>query len=509
MQKVLPSLMAFILVISSCNFPGASNESPGEPSTETIEITDTKPTETIFPPSVDAASTSEPRPLQLDHQPLYWFAPLPPLSVNEGRPFIGSEDYMELFKEDAPWQSVAAQIQVFKLYGEWVAYKATDEELKTAIKNLKVRGLALAVEAGPLNAPPECGHGIEGFAGIEEGINIANRVKNAGGTIHLIALDEPYFFAHFYDGENACHWTAEKIASEVDIYIKEIRKIFPEVIIGDTEPLTGQADAQAYQDWLDTFRDINGYDLAFIHMDIDWSRSAWSDEVKAIEEHGNEIGIPVGIIYTGNAFDKSDDDWLRAAGERVKKHELANNGKSKHILFQSWNDKPDHSLPESNPLTFTGFINVYFSNKNDLGIPREGKGANLALEKPVRVSNLTGDSIGALAVDGDLGTLWSAGGFPPQSIEIDLGTEYNISEIRLTTSQYPAGRTVHVLKGKSADSGALFVQLHTFYGNTNDGDELVFKPENILEKIRYIRVETIESPSWVAWREIEVIGASE
>ena len=507
MKKVLPALIALLLVISSCNLPGTSNESPSEPPAETIEINSTKPTKTILPPSIDATSTPEPRPLQLDHQPLYWFAPLPPLSVDAGRPFIGSEDFMDLFKEDAPWQKVAGQIQVFKLYGEWVAYKATDEELKIVIKNLKERGLALAVEAGPLNATPECGHGIEGFAGIEEGINIANRIRNAGGTIHLIGLDEPYFFAHFYNGENACHWTAGKIASQVDVYINEIRKIFPEVIVGDTEPLAGQADAQAYQDWLETFRDVNGYDLAFIHMDIDWSRPTWSDEVKAIEEYGSEIGVPIGIIYTGNAFDKADEDWLGAAGERVKKHELVNNGKPKHVLFQSWNDKPDRTLPESNPLTFTGFINVYFRDKNSLGFPREGAGANLALEKPVRVSNLTGDSIGALAVDGDLGTLWSAGGFPPQWIEIDLEAEYNISEIRLTTSQYPGGQTIHIIKGKSADGGALFVQLHTFDGNTNDGDELVFRPETVLEKIRYIRVETMESPSWVAWREIEVIDA--
>jgi hypothetical protein len=414
---------------------------------------------------------------------------------------------MELFNENAKWQNVTEKIQVFKLYGEWVAYQATEEELRIVVTSLKQRGLAIAVEAGPLNASPECGQNIEGFAGIEEGIHIANRIKNAGGTIHLIGMDEPYYYAHFYDGLNACNWSAEKIASEINQYIVEVRKIFPEVIIGDTEPLTGRADAKAYQNWMDIFREVNGYDLAFIHMDIDWSRPTWSEEVKLIEAHGKEVGIPVGIIYTGNSFDKSDEDWLSAAGERVKKHELTNGGSPNHVLFQSWNDKPDYSLPEFESFTFTGFINLYFNDKKSLGFLREGAGANLALEKPVRVSNLTSNLIGALAVDGDLGTLWSAGAFSPQWIEIDLGTDFNIKEIRLTPSQFPEGYTIHQIKGKGADTGEQFVLLYTFDGNTKDGNELIYSPSPALEDIRYIRIETITSPSWVAWREIEIIDA--
>ncbi len=505
MRKVF---VCFILLIAAaCNLPETSTNSPSVTQSSTPSISN--PKNIASTPIIFSATEQTQKPMQLDHQPLYWFAPLPPLSVSEGRPFIGSEDFMDLFNEDANWKNAAEHIQVFKLYGEWVAYKATDTELKIVLANLAQRGLAVAVEAGPLNASAECGQNVEGFAGIEEGILIANRIKAAGGTIHLIGMDEPYYYGHFYDGTNACHWSAEKIATEINTYVNAVRKIFPDVIVGDTEPLSGPADAKAYQDWMDTFRKVNGYDLAFIHMDIDWSRPAWSDEVKSIEEHGKEIGIPVGIIYTGNSFDKTDQDWLGAAGERVKKHELANGGNPDHVLFQSWNDRPDFLLPDSELFTFTGFINTYFDNKEKLGFPREGAGANIALEKTVRVSNLTGDSVGALAVDGDPGTLWSSGGDAPQWIEIDLGAEYNISEIRLTPSQFPEGRTVHQVKGKGSDAGDLFILLHTFDRNTKDGDELLFLPDSPLEGIRYIRIETIASPSWVAWREVEIIDAGE
>ena len=476
----------------SCSLPHTPN-----PPTSTQQTTSS-----VTPPPV---VTETPPPLSLDAQPLVWFAPLPPLAVTEGRSFTGSDDFMALFEEDAPWQTAASHIQVFKLYGEWVAYKATDTQLKQVVQYLEQHGIALAVEAGPLNATSNCGQGVESFAGTEEGLNIARRIKSAGGTLTFIALDEPYYFAHVYDGPNACHWDVQKIAQDVDTYIQTIKGIFPDVMVGDTEPLTGGADAQAYMDWLDTFKSVNGYDLAFLHMDIDWSRTTWADEVIALQTHGKLIHVPVGIIYTGNAFDTTDEDWLSAAGERVKKLEIEKNASPDHILFQSWNDKPDHVLPETTEFTFTNFIDTYITDKSALGFKREGEGANLALGKPVRVSRQLADSVGALAVDGDLGTLWSAGSGPTQWIEIDLGAEYNIKEITLTTSQYPEGRTVHRVLGRSA--AGQFSELTKFDGNTVDGQTLVFTPPSPIQGIRFIRVETVASPSWVAWREIEVMDA--
>lgn len=489
MKKSLLIYALVMVAISSCNLP-VTNPSPFQ----TQPIAPAKPQPTNTPVVIEP---------DLDHHPLYWFGPLPPLPVVDGRPFTGSDDFMQLFKTDAPWEAAARQIQVFKLYGEWVGNHPGDAQLQQAIRDLNRRGMAIAIETGPLD-PDGCGVGIEGFSTINSALQNARAIKSAGGTLHFIALDEPYYYGHFYDGPNACHWTAEKIAQEVDEFIKAVRNIFPDVIVGDTEPLAGPAGAKEYQEWLDTFYRVNGYHLAFLHMDIDWSRTKWPDEVKAIQEHGSRIGVPIGIIYNGNASDKTDEDFLSATGERVKRLELATGVQPDHVIFQSWNDKPDQALPETEPFTFTGFINQYFADKAGLGYKREGEDANLALGKPVRFSNQTADLAGRLAVDGDFGTLWNSGGGPTQWIEIDLGAEYAVREIRLTVSQYPPGQTIHQIKGRSAD-GQFFL-LHTFDGATSDGDELVLKPDSPFMGIRFIRIETILSPSWVAWREIEVMG---
>jgi len=470
-----------------------------------------RPEETVAPSPTarpSAAPTAVATP-DLNPRPLAWFAPLPPMPTGPGREFIGSEDFLEIFDPNAPWAEAETHLQVFKLYGEWVAYHATDAELRLAVDAIRERGLALAVEAGPLDPPAECGQGIEGFAGTDEGRRIARRVLDAGGRIDLIALDEPLFFASIYDGPGACRWDAERVAAEVGEFIAVMREAFPDIVVGDTEPLAGSSTAASYTSWLETFRRINGYDLAFLHMDIDWGRPSWPAEVKRIEDFGRQFGVPVGIIYTGNFQDATDEAWLSIAGERVLRYEDQTGGRPDHILFQSWTDKPDRALPDGEPYTFTGFVRAYFEDRAALGIRREGAGANVAYQKTARVSSAYESQGGSFAVDGDPGTSWNSGGYPLKWIQVDLGRDYTIAEIRLTVAQSPAGPTIHVVYGQGSSTAGDFDQLHVFSGTTADSDVLSFTPDQPIAGIRTIRIETTTTPSWVAWREIEVIAAGE
>jgi len=484
-MKILRSLLLFfVLVCGACNVPQITTAHGNTPSSSPIP-----------------AITNTPPPIDLDHHPLYWFAPLPP---QPGGPYNGSDDFMDLFKPDARWERASASLQVFKLYGGWAVRDSSIFQLTTAIKAIRQRGFALAVELGPLNPTSDCGFQIEGFAG-EEGVETLKRIKSAGGQLNFIAFDEPYFYGHFYDGKSACRWTAEKIAKDVDLFIDQAHLIFPNVIIGDIEPVTGPADAAAYNSWLDTFRAVNGYDLAFLHLDMDWSDTRWPQKALAIEKHGDELGIPTGIIYIGNFQDKTDEAWTSIAGERVKRYELQSSGKPDHVIFQSWNDKPDHVLPEDTPFTFTNFIRTYFEDRSTLGF-KSDRSANLALNKPVRVSSQVEAYEGQWAVDGDPGTSWSSGAGPQQWIEIDLGAAYEIREISLLPSQYPPGRTVHRVLGKGPGTGGDLILLYTFEGETTDSLALIYAPPQPWQGIQSIRIETVTSPSWVAWREIQITG---
>ncbi len=129
---------------------------------------------------------------------------------------------------------------------------------------------------------------------------------------------------------------------------------------------------------------------------------------------------------------------------------------------------------------------------------------NLAYLKPVIASASLPEEPASNAVDENDSSQWGAGNDAPQWIELDLGASYQVTEIRLRVAQWPAGLTIHTVRGRSANGS--FSELHKFQQETKDGDWLIFIPEIQVDNIQVIRIDTLSSPSWVAWSEIEVFG---
>ena len=130
---------------------------------------------------------------------------------------------------------------------------------------------------------------------------------------------------------------------------------------------------------------------------------------------------------------------------------------------------------------------------------------NLALDSQVEASReiLIAHPAGD-AVDGSSESWWDTGGFVPQWIEVDLGRPSEIGMVRLITKQSIAGETRHELWGKSPQGE--YALLHEFGGITQDGSMLDFLPSAPLQDIQFIKVQTVSSTGFVAWREIEIIS---
>ncbi len=419
---------------------------------------------------------------------------------------------MDLFTMDAAWSEAARRVHVFKLYGEWVedvpwTVHASDAALAQVLADLNRRGIAIAVEMGPLEPSATCGQGIEGFAGVQAGVNIARRIKNAGGTLRYVSFDEPFAFASLYDGPNACQWTAEKVAQEVLKYIRAVRGVFPDVIFGDTEPLWTGVEVDKLKLWIDVYEAVTGSPLAFLHLDQDFTRPDWQLDTLQIETYARDHGVEFGVIYLGDSHALTDEAWLSSAGERVIAYEEQAGGRPDHVLFQSWHDHPDRVLPESEPYAYTWFINAYFEDRAALGFRTEGPGANLAIGKSAIASRVIPGFEVEKAIDGNSDTWWGSGAPAPQWIEIDLGSPYTIAEVNLLISQYPLGETIHNIYIRGPGTGDNYILLQTFAGVTADLDLLSVTITDPLEDIRYIRIETASSPSWISWREIEIIAA--
>ena len=129
---------------------------------------------------------------------------------------------------------------------------------------------------------------------------------------------------------------------------------------------------------------------------------------------------------------------------------------------------------------------------------------NLSLGASVRASRALPDESPEKAIDGLADTQWGAGFDATQWIEVDLGKPARISEIRLMVAQFPEGETTHIIKVRSANGS--FSEAVRFSQNTRSEEWLVFTPPAPLEDIQIVRVETTRSPSWVAWKEIQIFG---
>ncbi|NOZ93632.1 MAG: amidohydrolase family protein [Acidobacteria bacterium] len=131
---------------------------------------------------------------------------------------------------------------------------------------------------------------------------------------------------------------------------------------------------------------------------------------------------------------------------------------------------------------------------------------NLTLGKLVTASSSLAASPPEQALDGNLDTSWQSGEDPVQWIEVDLGRPSVVTNIKLVTDQYPHGDTRHAIWGKGAGASDEYQLLHEFTRHTTSGQVLSFTPPEPWRAIRFVKVETTSSPSWVAWKEIEIRG---
>jgi hypothetical protein len=352
-------LLVVVATVTACAGPATTGTPP--PATEASG----PPTSVVATSTASPVTSSTPAILDLSARAQVWFGPLPPLPPNSGLPFNdGSVDYLDIWQPDAPWSRAARRVQVFTMGAAFVKHYATDDQLKTVIEGVRRHGMALALEVGPLPGDHGCGVGVEGFGGVYT-LDDVKRIQNLGGRVDVVALDEPFAFGRFWDGPSACHWTTERIAQEVAAYMRQLRKVEPDVTVGDNEPIWRGITADDFGAWVDAYRQAAGEPLAFFHMDADWDRPDWPDALFATEQAMSDRDIPVGIFYNGGDA-TSDADWVALAMQRAFEYEQVRGGRPDHIVFESWFDHPDRLLPETDPTTYTGFMNRYFGERTTL-----------------------------------------------------------------------------------------------------------------------------------------------
>lgn len=111
----------------------------------------------------------------------------------------------------------------------------------------------------------------------------------------------------------------------------------------------------------------------------------------------------------------------------------------------------------------------------------------------------------SLSIDGSTNTFWSSGvgAVNNPHIEIDYGSDKQLSLIELVVNQWPNGQTYHAVSGRTSSGST--VNLGTFSSMTYDGQTLSLPVSNATP-VRYVQIQTTVSPSWVGWYEIRAYG---
>ena len=171
-------------------------------------------------------------------------------------------------------------------------------------------------------------------------------------------MDEPLYFGHFYSRQNACHSELPTLIQQVAQRVKEVRSVFPNVRIGETEPIMAvtQGGLAELEQWLDLYEQATGEPLSFMTLDMDWD-AQWRPRISAVVDLLRSKRVAVQIIYNGSGRATSDEEWTdQAVGrflafEAIRKPDVA--------TFTSWNPHPTHLLPESDSRTLTGLVYRY------------------------------------------------------------------------------------------------------------------------------------------------------
>ena len=299
----------------------------------------------------------------------FWFSPLIPAAWNN---MIGSVDYLDLFTPGAEWTTASSRIQIFKMYTQMISSNFpgsfSDATLQQIFSYLNSHNIALGLEFPPLTPTAACGMGVEGFAG-EFGFAVATRIQQLGGNLQYIAMDEPFYHGGVLNtGPNSCQWTPQQIAANAVQNIAQIRTVFPNVIVGDIEPVPGGTNwLSQYTAGIDAWRAAAGAPLAFFHFDVNWGIS-WKPALESIIQALQQRGIPFGIIYNGWTTDLSNAQWMSDAENHYAEWEAQGGTIPSHVIFQSWYPYPDHVLPESDPTALTYLIDSYFRQRTGLSL---------------------------------------------------------------------------------------------------------------------------------------------
>src|SRR5438477_10945947 len=146
-----------------------------------------------------------------------------------------------------------------------------DDILRNAFAKLARNHIAFAIEAPAqdwttLSHP--CGKGVEGYTDPGTAAKVAAKFKAFGGELAYVTMEGPLSAGYYARAAQACRSPIRDAAERAAAIMREYKKVFPNVVIGDVEPvpdLTKQPQwRQDFQQWRQEFQKVFGSPVAYL-----------------------------------------------------------------------------------------------------------------------------------------------------------------------------------------------------------------------------------------------------
>ncbi len=285
-----------------------------------------------------------------------WLAPLP-LTVRTDGTVAGTRDYFDMFAPKAPWQSVASKVSVFKIYPELLR-SASDDQIRALVAGLADRHIMLALEAPVLAAASDCAPGADHRRWLPA---LLERLHRLGGQLRKLVMVGPIVDGHISVRAGACRWTLADVAQDAALTVARIRDMFPDVEVGEIEPIgngTGYLDPAELATWFEDWTRADGHSLAFLHLDVEWGKP-WGRDLRRVADEASRHGVPLGVIINASASALSDQQFADQALSHAVRVVQEIGHSPEQLVFQSWEDFPHRALPDTDFTTMTGLIRAY------------------------------------------------------------------------------------------------------------------------------------------------------
>ena len=273
----------------------------------------------------------------------------------------------ELFEHPDQWKETRSRVGTLIYADHVLDSQFSDDDLRKWFALLNAWGLKLELEVGAIKP-----WGVTGEKTFQTLKPRWDRFHRLGGKIDALSMDEPLCCCR-----KRLHESDEYAIRETAAFIALVRQRDPQVLIGDIETYPSVVPLADHLLWIDGLqkrlseKGVRGLD--FYRLDVNWAiftvqnRGSWL-EVRELERACRKRNLPFGLYYWASETGAlrrlglaDDSTWYVAVMQQGYDYAMIQGAPDQYVL-KSWVKLPSHSVPETDPWTFTRSV-LDFSKK--------------------------------------------------------------------------------------------------------------------------------------------------